>query len=79
MNIAVRLYNNAIANKERRFGIWYIAMRKFTIEISQKLKEKKKLLSKLKRISARGNNAEVKQDRDGNWIVYEVKKIKAVV
>ena len=38
-----------------------------------------KLLIKLKRISARGNNAEVKQDRDGNWIVYEVKKIKAVV
>lgn len=33
-----------------------------------------KLLNKLKRISARGNNAEVKQDRDGNWIVYEVKK-----
>lgn len=33
-----------------------------------------KLLIKLKRISARGNNAEVKQDRDGNWIVYEVKK-----
>lgn len=33
-----------------------------------------KLLSKLKRISARGNNAEIKQDRDGNWIVYEVKK-----
>lgn len=39
----------------------------------------KKLLSKLKRISARGNNAEVKQDRNGNWIVYEVKKTKAVV
>ena len=38
-----------------------------------------KLLSKLKRISARGNNAEVKQDREENWIVYEVKKIKAVV
>ena len=32
-----------------------------------------KLLSKLKQISARGNNAEVKQDRDGNWVVYEVK------
>ena len=29
-----------------------------------------KLLSKLKQISARGNNAEVKQDRDGNWVVY---------
>ena len=38
-----------------------------------------KLLNKLKRISARGNNAEVKQDRDGNWIVYEVKKTKAGV
>lgn len=38
-----------------------------------------KLLSKLKRISAKGNNAEVKQDRDGNWIVYEVKKTKAIV
>lgn len=41
--------------------------------------KEKKLLSKLKRISARGNNAEVKQDRNGNWIVYEVKKTKAVV
>lgn len=38
-----------------------------------------KLLSKLKQISARGNNAEVKQDRDGNWVVYEVKKTKAIV
>ena len=38
-----------------------------------------KLLSKLKRISAKGNIAEVKQDRDGNWIVYEVKKTKAIV
>ena len=41
--------------------------------------EREQKLLKLKRISARGNNAEVKQDRDGNWIVYEVKKIKAVV
>lgn len=41
--------------------------------------KEKKLLSKLKRISARGNNAEVKKDRNGNWIVYEVKKTKAVV
>ena len=28
-----------------------------------------KLLNKLKRISAKGNNAEVKQDRDGKAIV----------
>ena len=38
-----------------------------------------KLLSKLKQLSARGNNAEVKQDRDGKWVVYEVKKTKAIV
>ena len=38
-----------------------------------------KLVSKLKQIYARGNNAEVKQDRDGNWVVYEVKKTKAIV
>ena len=37
------------------------------------------LLKKLKRISAKGNNAEVKQNRDGTWVIYEVKKIKEVV
>ena len=77
MNIAVRLYNNAIANKE----IWNMVYSNAEIYDRNKseAEREKKLLSKLKRISARGNNAEVKQDRDGNWIVYEVKKIKAVV
>ena len=74
MNGVVRLYNNAIANRNMAYG---------NVEIYDRNKSEaereQKLLIKLKRISARGNNAEVKQDRDGNWIVYEVKKIKAVV
>lgn len=32
-----------------------------------------KLLSILRRISAKGKNAEVKMDKNGKWIVYEVK------
>lgn len=38
-----------------------------------------KLLEILKRISKKGNNAEVKQNRDGTWTVYEVKKQKTLV
>lgn len=38
-----------------------------------------KLITELKRISAKGNNAEVKRDKNGEWIVYEVKKEKRMV
>ena len=38
-----------------------------------------KMLVKVKSISARGNNAEVKKDKDGNWVIYEVKKKKTKV
>lgn len=32
------------------------------------------MVVEVKNISARGNNAEVKQDKNGDWIVYEVQK-----
>lgn len=38
-----------------------------------------KLLEILKEISAKGHNAEVKQNRDGTWTVYDVKKEKTMV
>lgn len=38
-----------------------------------------KMVAEIKEISAKGNNAEVKQDKDGNWIVYEVSKKKKKV
>lgn len=37
------------------------------------------LLKKLKEISSKGNNAEVKQNKDGTWVVYEVKKDKTLI
>lgn len=39
----------------------------------------RKMVEEVKRISAKGNNAEVKQSKDGKWIVYEVKKEKKMV
>ena len=39
----------------------------------------KKETDALKDITLRGNNAEVKSNHDGTWIVYEVKKKKEVV
>ena len=39
----------------------------------------RKMVNELKSISARGNNAEVKQDKDGNWVIYEVKKKRTKV
>lgn len=40
----------------------------------------KKALQELKRISKKGNNAEVKwQDKDGDWVIYEVHKTKTKV
>lgn len=41
--------------------------------------KEKKLINKLKDISARGNNAEVKLNHDGSWTIYEVKKKKEKV
>lgn len=38
-----------------------------------------KLLCILKRISAKGKNAEVKMDKNGKWIVYEVSKERTLV
>lgn len=38
-----------------------------------------KMVAEVKSISARGNNAEVKQDKNGKWIVYEVQKKKKKV
>lgn len=38
-----------------------------------------KLLNILRRISAKGKNAEVKLDKNGKWIVYEVSKEKKLV
>lgn len=38
-----------------------------------------KLLEILKKISTKGYNAEVKQNRDGTWTVYDVKKEKTMI
>jgi len=37
------------------------------------------LILELKRIAAKGNSAEVKMDRDGNLVAYEVEKKKIVM
>ena len=39
----------------------------------------KKMVEEVKTISEHGNHAEVKKDKDGNWIVYEVQKKKKTV
>ena len=40
----------------------------------------KKALQEMKRISKRGNNVEAKwQDKDGDWVIYEVQKKKTKV
>ncbi len=39
----------------------------------------KKMIVALKSISARGNNAEVECDKNGNWVIYEVHKKKKMV
>lgn len=49
-------------------------------KISNEIQERdRRLIDALKNITLRGNNAEVKSNRDGTWIVYEVKKKKEVV
>lgn len=76
-DILIDVISNLLEGKE----IWNMAYSNAEIYDRNKseAEREQKLLSKLKRISAKGNNAEVKQDRDGNWIVYEVKKTKAIV
>lgn len=39
----------------------------------------KKMVETVKQISAKGHNAEVKQDRNGKWIIYDVSKSKIVI
>lgn len=40
----------------------------------------KRALQEMKRISKKGNNAEVKwQDKNGDWVIYEVQKKKKTV
>lgn len=38
-----------------------------------------KLIRQIDEISARGNSVEVKKDKDGTYIIYEVKKKKTKV
>lgn len=37
------------------------------------------VLDLIKKISAKGHNAEVKQNKDGTWTIYDVKKEKTTV
>jgi hypothetical protein len=39
----------------------------------------KKLVEEIKRISSKGNSAEVKCDKDGNYVIYEIKKKRTMV
>lgn len=41
--------------------------------------KEKQVIDQIDSISKRGNSAEVKKDKDGNYIVYEVKKKKTKV
>lgn len=34
----------------------------------------KRMIAEIKDISARGNSAEVKYDKDGKYVIYEIKK-----
>lgn len=36
--------------------------------------KEKKVIEEIDTISKRGNSAEVKKDKDGNYVVYEVQK-----
>lgn len=38
-----------------------------------------KMVEEIKSISDRGNSAEVKKDKDGNYVIYEVQKKKKKV
>lgn len=41
--------------------------------------KEEKVIAQINDISARGNSAEVKKDKDGNYVVYEVQKKKKKV
>lgn len=41
--------------------------------------KEKEVLKQIDDISRRGNSAEVKKDKDGNYIIYEVQKKKKKV
>lgn len=41
--------------------------------------KEKKVIEQIDEISSRGHSAEVKKDKDGNYIVYEVQKKKKKV
>lgn len=49
------------------------------MDITKRTLNDDKLLNILRRISAKGKNAEVKLDKNGKWIVYEVSKEKKLV
>lgn len=38
-----------------------------------------KVLKEIEKISEKGNHAEVKKNKDGDWVIYEVKKKKTKV
>lgn len=39
----------------------------------------KKMVAEVKAIAEKGSHAEVKKDRDGNWIIYEVSKKRKMI
>lgn len=39
----------------------------------------KRMVAEVKSISEKGGHAEVKKDKVGNWVVYEVNKKKIVI
>lgn len=39
----------------------------------------KRMIEEINSISARGNSAEVKRDKDGRYVIYEVQKKKKTV
>ena len=41
--------------------------------------KEQKVIEEIDTISKRGNSAEVKKDKDGNYVIYEVKKKKTKV
>lgn len=49
------------------------------IELSDKHKENLRLLRMIEVITNRGNDAEVRRKKDGQYAVYEVKKNKVAV
>lgn len=38
-----------------------------------------KMVDEITKISSRGNSAEVKKDKDGNYVIYEVQKKRTKV